>query len=55
MSTLSPVIASDIASAAYQARLKRKSISLQNSTKVHFTFDVKNILDSYHGNDLMIR
>ncbi len=49
MSTLSPVIASDIASAAYQARLKRKSISLQNSTKVHFTFDVKNIISGTSG------
>ena len=49
MSTLSPVIASDIASAAYQARLKRKSISLQNSTKVHFKFDVNNVISGTSG------
>lgn len=33
MSVLSPTIASDIATFAYQARLKRKSISLQKKTQ----------------------
>ncbi len=33
MSVLSPTIASDIATLAYQARLKRKSISLQKTQR----------------------
>ncbi|ALG52746.1 lipase family protein [Vibrio parahaemolyticus] len=49
MATLSPIIASDIARAAYQARLKRKSISLDNNTKVHFTFDISNVITGKSG------
>jgi hypothetical protein len=49
MSVLSPTIASDIATIAYQARLKRKSISLQQNTKAHFKFDVSNVISGTSG------
>ncbi len=49
MATLSPLIASDIARAAYQARLKRKSIFIESATKAHFKFEVDDVIHGRSG------
>ncbi len=49
MTTLSPAMASDIARAAYQARLKRRSIYLEPKTEAHFKFEVEDIIFGKSG------
>lgn len=49
MTVLSPVIASDIALAAYQTRLNKAFIELSSQTRNHFSFDIKDFIYGTSG------